>query len=131
MTPVEFLAEWMFRSSILIASGTLLLWLLRVKDSPIRVVSWTAMLCGSFLIPILAISALTLALPKMFLPTIRRPGSSFGLRKFRSRSPNQHPPGYCCLSQSVPYPRTVLTLRDRRLRLVIASTGPSIGRAQS
>jgi hypothetical protein len=31
-----FLVEWIIRSSILIASGSLLLWLLRVKDSSIR-----------------------------------------------------------------------------------------------
>src|SRR6202034_2126974 len=47
MTTVEFLAEWMIRSAILIAGGALLLWLLRVKDSSIRAVVWTAMLCGS------------------------------------------------------------------------------------
>jgi hypothetical protein len=45
--PVElqFLAEWALRSSILILSGALLLWALRVKDASIRLAAWTAMLC--------------------------------------------------------------------------------------
>ena len=66
MTTVEFLADRAIRSLILIATGTLLLWLLKVKDASIRAVAWTAMLCGS-----LAIPALTLAFPKTLLPTIR------------------------------------------------------------
>ncbi len=67
MTPVGFLAEWIIRSSILIAGGALLLWLSRVKDASIRTVAWTAMLCGSFLIP-----ALTLEFLKTFLPSVRK-----------------------------------------------------------
>jgi multidrug efflux pump subunit AcrA (membrane-fusion protein) len=58
MTTILFLAEWALRSSILILSGALLLWALRVKDPAIRLAAWTAMLCGS-----LAIPALTAALP--------------------------------------------------------------------
>ena len=66
MTAIQFLAEWALRSSVLIASGALLLWALRVKDPSIRLAAWTAMLCGS-----LAIPALTLALPKLPLVVMR------------------------------------------------------------
>jgi hypothetical protein len=66
MTTILFLAEWAVRSSILILSGALLLWALRVKDSSIRLAARTAMLCGS-----LAIPGLTAALPKM--PVAARP----------------------------------------------------------
>jgi uncharacterized protein (TIGR03435 family) len=68
MTTIQFLAEWALRSSILILSGTLLLWVLRVKDPSIRLAAWTAMLCGS-----LAIPALTATLPKVPLTVIRVP----------------------------------------------------------
>ena len=44
MTTIQFLAEWALRSSILILSGALLLWALRVKDPSIRLAAWTAML---------------------------------------------------------------------------------------
>jgi hypothetical protein len=50
MIPLEFLAEWTIRSSILIAGGALLLWLLRVNYSSLRAMAWAALLCGSFLI---------------------------------------------------------------------------------
>jgi hypothetical protein len=66
MTTIQFLAEWALRSSILILSGALLLWALRVKDPSIRLAAWTAMLCGS-----LAIPAITVALPKMPLAVMR------------------------------------------------------------
>jgi multidrug efflux system membrane fusion protein len=68
--PVElqFLAEWALRSSILILSGALLLWALRVKDPSIRLAAWTAMLCGSLAIPVL-----TAALPKAPLAIMRAP----------------------------------------------------------
>ena len=58
MTAVQFLAEWALRSSLPILTGTMLLWALRVKDPSIRLIAWTAMLCGS-----LAIPALTPVLP--------------------------------------------------------------------
>jgi beta-lactamase regulating signal transducer with metallopeptidase domain len=48
---MQFLAEWVLRSSILIACGALLLAILRVKDSSVRLAGWTAMLAGSLLIP--------------------------------------------------------------------------------
>jgi beta-lactamase regulating signal transducer with metallopeptidase domain len=66
MTILPFLAEWAIRSSILIAGGALLLWILRVKDASIRLAAWTAMLAGS-----LAIPALTAALPKVPIPVTR------------------------------------------------------------
>jgi hypothetical protein len=43
MITTPFLAEWALRSSILILSGALLLWVLRVKDASIRLAGWTAM----------------------------------------------------------------------------------------
>ncbi|HTA71060.1 MAG TPA: M56 family metallopeptidase [Bryobacteraceae bacterium] len=66
MTTLQFLAEWALRSSILILSGTLLLWALRVKDPSIRLAAWTVMLAGS-----LAIPALSLTLPKVPLVVMR------------------------------------------------------------
>jgi uncharacterized protein (TIGR03435 family) len=81
MSTVDFLAGWAIRSSILIAGGALALWLLRVKDSSIRAAAWTAILCGSFLIPILLIPALTAALPKTFLPTIRKTAAGVVVRR--------------------------------------------------
>jgi multidrug efflux pump subunit AcrA (membrane-fusion protein)/beta-lactamase regulating signal transducer with metallopeptidase domain len=66
MITVQFLAEWAVRSSILILSGAVLLWVLRVKDSSIRLAAWTAMLCGS-----LAIPTLTSALPGVPLRVVR------------------------------------------------------------
>ncbi|HKE28798.1 MAG TPA: efflux RND transporter periplasmic adaptor subunit [Bryobacteraceae bacterium] len=60
MTTVLFLAEWALRSSVLVLSGALLLWLLRVKDPATRLAAWTAILAGS-----LAIPALTAILPTM------------------------------------------------------------------
>jgi hypothetical protein len=54
MISIQALAEWAIRSSILILSGALLLWVVRVKDSSIRSAAWTAMLCGSVAIPLLA-----------------------------------------------------------------------------
>jgi len=67
MTTIQFLAEWGLRSSILILSGAVLLWALRVKDPAIRLTAWTAMLCGSLAIPVLAA-----ALPKVPLAMVRR-----------------------------------------------------------
>ncbi len=75
MSTVDVLAGWAIRSSILIAGGALVLWLLRVKDSAVRAAAWTAILCGSFLIP-----ALTAALPKTFLPTIRKTAAGVVVR---------------------------------------------------
>ncbi len=60
MTTIQFLAEWALRSSILILSGGLLLWALRVKDPSVRLAAWTVMLVAS-----LAIPALTAGLPEL------------------------------------------------------------------
>lgn len=65
MTTIQFLAEWALRSSILILSGALLLWAMRVRDSSVRLATWTAMLCASLAIPML-----TMTLPKLPLPTM-------------------------------------------------------------
>jgi len=66
MTTLQFLAEWAVRSSLLILSGALLLWVLRVKDPSLRLTAWTAMLCGSLAIPVFAV-----ALPKVPLTVLR------------------------------------------------------------
>jgi RND family efflux transporter MFP subunit len=63
MTTIQFLAEWALRSSILILAGALLLWMLRVKDSAVRLVAWTAALCGSLAIPALNVVAPSTPLP--------------------------------------------------------------------
>ena len=72
MTTIQFLAEWGFRSAILILSGALLLWALRVKAPSIRLAAWTAMLFGS-----LAIPAIIAALPKVpFAMRVARPAEA-------------------------------------------------------
>ena len=68
MTTIQFLAEWALRSSILILSGGLLLWALRVKDPSVRLAAWTVMLVAS-----LAIPALTAGLPE--LPALTEVGA--------------------------------------------------------
>ncbi len=65
MITVTFLAEWALRSSILIVSGALLLWALRVKDPAIRLAAWTAMLCGSLALPLLSAVLPEMPLPEM------------------------------------------------------------------
>ncbi|HEV2447731.1 MAG TPA: M56 family metallopeptidase, partial [Candidatus Sulfopaludibacter sp.] len=65
MITVRFLVEWAVRSSILIGSGALVLWVVRVKAPAVRLACWTAMLCGS-----LAIPALMAALPGVPLPGV-------------------------------------------------------------
>jgi multidrug efflux pump subunit AcrA (membrane-fusion protein) len=66
MTTIQFLAEWALRSSTLILTGAIILWVLRVKDSSIRLAAWTAILFAS-----LAIPTLTTALPKLPLAIMR------------------------------------------------------------
>lgn len=68
MTLIQFLAEWIVRSSILILVGTLLLWLLHVRNPSLRLSAWTVILAGSLAIPLL-----TEALPKVPLPLLRPP----------------------------------------------------------
>jgi hypothetical protein len=65
MTALQFLAEWVLRSSILILGGTLLLWVLRVKDPSFRLAAWTGMLCGSLAIPALMMVAPSVPLTVM------------------------------------------------------------------
>jgi uncharacterized protein (TIGR03435 family) len=66
MSAVPFLAGWALRSAMLILSGALLLWALRVKDASIRLAAWITMLCGSLAVPIL-----TATLPEAPLAAIR------------------------------------------------------------
>lgn len=54
MITMPFLAGWALRSSLLIATGTALLKIGRVKDPAIRLAACTAMLCGSLAIPLFA-----------------------------------------------------------------------------
>jgi uncharacterized protein (TIGR03435 family) len=61
----QFLAEWTFRSSILISAGALLLWALRIRDSSIRLAVWTAMLIGSLVMPVLMSTLPPLPLPSL------------------------------------------------------------------
>ncbi|QOY87914.1 M56 family metallopeptidase [Paludibaculum fermentans] len=56
----SFLIEWAIRSSVLIGSGAVLLWLLRVKDPSIRLAACIAVVCGSLAMPLF-----TAALPKL------------------------------------------------------------------
>jgi RND family efflux transporter MFP subunit len=71
MTTIQFLTEWMLRSSILILSGALLLWALRVKDPSIRLAAWTAMLCGSLAMPLF--TAVAPKVPLAVMPVTARP----------------------------------------------------------
>lgn len=82
MIPIQFLIEWAVRSSIVILAGSLLVWLLRVKNPSIRLMAWTVMLASSLAIPFL-----TTALPKVPLDVRRtpvRPSATF---------PSEVPPG--------------------------------------
>jgi beta-lactamase regulating signal transducer with metallopeptidase domain len=53
MTILPFVAEWAFRSSIVILGGAALLRLLRVKDPSIRLAGWISVLCASLAMPLL------------------------------------------------------------------------------
>lgn len=65
MITIQFLAEWALRSSILILSGALLLWALRVKDPSIRLAAWAAMLFGSLGMPLFTAVAPSVRVPAM------------------------------------------------------------------
>lgn len=104
MTATEFLAGWVIRSSILIAGGSLLLWLLRAKDSSIRSVAWTTMLCGS-----LAIPTFTLIFPKTFLPTFRRTAAGVVVRRAEVPVAVSQPP-----RSGAPVPEPVATISQHR-----------------
>ncbi len=66
MIAIQTLAEWALRSSVLILSGILLLKVMRIKDAPVRLAAWTAMLCGS-----LAIQLLSVTMPSLPVQTRR------------------------------------------------------------
>lgn len=68
MTTLQFLAEWVIRSLILILGGAALLWLMRVKNPALRLTAWTAMLGASIAIP-----ALMTALPRLPIAVLRAP----------------------------------------------------------
>src|SRR5215472_2722444 len=52
MTTMLFLTGWAMRSSIMILAGAILVSVLRIRDATSRWAVWTAMLCGSLLIPV-------------------------------------------------------------------------------
>lgn len=56
MTATLFLAGWAIRSSILILVGAILISVLRMRDATSRWAMWTAVLCGSVLIPVMTTS---------------------------------------------------------------------------
>jgi beta-lactamase regulating signal transducer with metallopeptidase domain len=91
MTTIQFLAEWALRSSILILSGALLLWALRVKDPSIRLAAWTAMLCGSLAMPVLAMSLSRMPLPNMPVPRLPLPKMPLAAARVPDR-PAEAPP---------------------------------------
>jgi hypothetical protein len=73
MIVIQFLGEWLVRSSVLILAGALLVWLLRPTNPEFRLTAWTAMLVGSMAIPLLAA-----ALPKVPMPLLRAPAPQLG-----------------------------------------------------
>lgn len=62
----HFIAEWMVRSSVLIAIGALVLGALRVNSASVKLAAWTAMLLASLSIPFLMM--VLPALPLRVLP---------------------------------------------------------------
>jgi bla regulator protein blaR1 len=68
MTAIQWMSEWVIRSSILILAGALLVSLLRLKSPSVRQVAWTVMLAGSLAIPLL-----TTVLPKVRFDVGRAP----------------------------------------------------------
>jgi uncharacterized protein (TIGR03435 family) len=73
VSAAQFLAEWTLRSSVLIGAGVLLLWAFRIKDSSIRLASWTAMLFASVAVPFLVSALPPLALPSLQIPASAAP----------------------------------------------------------
>src|SRR5215471_11581735 len=74
MTPIQFLGDWIFRSTGLILAGALLLRLLRVKNPSLRLAACTAMLAGSLAIPLLSV-----ALPKLAVFHLPTPAARIAL----------------------------------------------------
>ena len=90
ITPT-FLVEWAVRSSILMGSGALLLWLLRVKAPSIRLAACIAALCASLSMPLL-----TAMFPK--LPVFVTPASAVS-------NPGPIAPAYVVASRDLPQSR--------------------------
>ena len=63
MTTLLLVAEWALRSSILIATGALVLWAFRVKSASTRLAVWVVILCASLAIPVLSVFTPGLSLP--------------------------------------------------------------------
>jgi hypothetical protein len=66
MTMMLFLAGWAIRSSIMILAGAILVSVLRIRDARLRWAVWTAMLCGSLLIPVMSttLPSVNIGIPK-------------------------------------------------------------------
>ena len=60
------LAEWTLRSTLLIVFAGATLWGLRVKDAPLRLTAWTAVLAGVLLMPLfqMAVPTVAIAVPR-------------------------------------------------------------------
>jgi beta-lactamase regulating signal transducer with metallopeptidase domain len=106
---IQLLGEWALRSSILILSGALLLWALRVKDPAIRLAAWTVMLCGSLAIPVLI-----RALPKIPLTVMRtttRPADSGVIVPDAAQAPVRVvSPQNAAVSKSFDWPRAAVAI---------------------
>lgn len=86
MTSEQFLAEWTFRSGIIIATGAALLWVLRLKNPSVKLAAWTAILCASLLLPLLGNGLPKISLRIMPAATLPVPGA------FDPRSTLAQPP---------------------------------------
>jgi uncharacterized protein (TIGR03435 family) len=66
MIMILFLAGWAIRSSIMILAGAILVSVLRIRDATLRWAGWTAMLCGSLLIPVMSttLPSVNIGIPK-------------------------------------------------------------------
>jgi uncharacterized protein (TIGR03435 family) len=66
MTTMLFFAGWAIRSSIMILAGAILVGVLRIRDATLRWAVWTAMLCGSLLIPVMSttLPSVNIGIPK-------------------------------------------------------------------
>lgn len=98
---IQFLGEWLVRSSILILAGSLVVWLTRAKNPEFRLTAWIALLAGSFAIPLVAA-----VLPKVPMLLIRAPGmvSATALLPAPARSPAILPSPRILDSRGAPVP---------------------------
>lgn len=76
----SFLIEWAIRSSALIGSGAVLLWLLRVKDPSIRLAACIAAVCGSLAMPLLTATLPRLPMIVMQSPAVPAPDPSVSMK---------------------------------------------------